>query len=78
MSRKAKEAITAAERMRTFRTRRRNGLRCVRILLHETEIDSLVTKGYLKAERRHNSNAVESAVGRFICYELTPPEEREG
>jgi hypothetical protein len=48
MSSKApKEPLPAAERMRVHRTRRRNGLRCVRILLHETEIDSLIEKGLL-------------------------------
>jgi hypothetical protein len=78
MNSKAKEAITAAERMRRLRTRRSNGLRCVRILLHETEIDTLVIRGYLKETRRHDPNAVESAVGQFICYELAPPEEKEG
>jgi hypothetical protein len=47
MSSKApKGPLPAAERMRVHRTRRRNGLRCVRILLHETEIDSLVEKGF--------------------------------
>ena len=35
------EPVTAAERMRAHRSRRRNGLRCVRLLLHETEIDRL-------------------------------------
>jgi hypothetical protein len=49
MSSKApKEPLPAAERMRVHRTRRSNGLRCVRILLHETEIDSLIEKGFLK------------------------------
>ena len=61
---------SAAERMRLYRVRRRNGLRNVHILLHETEIDSLISKGFLKPERRHNHAAVENAVGAFICSEL--------
>src|SRR5712691_9739731 len=39
--------LTPAERMRLHRKRRRNGLRCMRILLHETEIDALIRKGFL-------------------------------
>ena len=71
MSSKApKEPLPAAERMRAHRKRRRNGLRCVRILLHETEIDSLIEKGILKQERRHDSDAVQDAIDVFICSEL--------
>jgi len=32
--------------MRLHRKRRRNGLRFMRILLHETEIDALIQKGF--------------------------------
>ncbi len=53
----------------------RNGLRCVRVLLHDTEIDSLVRQGYLKQERRHLPAAVEDALGDFICHRLGRPEE---
>jgi len=71
MSSKApKEPLPAAERMRAYRTRRRNGLRCVRILLHETEIDALIEKGFLKQERRHHSDAVQDAIDCFICSAL--------
>jgi hypothetical protein len=61
---------TAAERMRLSRERRRNGLWCVPALLHETEIDSLIHKGFLKPERRHDRTALENAIGRFICSAL--------
>ena len=54
-------AISAQERMRLYRMRRRNGLRSVQVLLHETEIDSLISKGFLKPGRRHNHAAVERA-----------------
>jgi hypothetical protein len=56
--------------MRVSRERRRNGLRCVRVLLHETEIDSLISKGFLKQERRHNPKAVQDAIDGFICFSL--------
>jgi hypothetical protein len=65
---------SAAERMRIHRKRQRNGLQCVRLLLHETEIDGLVRKGLLKRERRRNRSAVETAIAIFICRELGPQE----
>ena len=71
-SRGQREPIAAAERMRVYRTRRRNGLRCVRVLLHETEIDQLVQQGFLKPERRHDHDAVENAMGAFVCGALGP------
>jgi hypothetical protein len=74
---KAKIPVTAAERMRRFRNRRRNGLCSVRVLLHVTEIDGLVQKGFLKPERRHDQDAVESAINSFICYAFAPAEEEE-
>jgi hypothetical protein len=63
---------SAAERMRIHRKRQRNGLQCVRLLLHETEIDGLVRRGLLKRER--DPSAVETAVAVFICRELGPQE----
>jgi hypothetical protein len=69
-SRGTKETVSAAERMRRYRQRRRNGLHCVRVLLHVTEIDALITKGFLKPERRHDPNAVDTALNGFICDAL--------
>jgi hypothetical protein len=77
MSTKPKEPVTAAERMRRLRTRRRNGLRSVRILLHETEIDSLIDRGFLKEKRRHDRDAVQNAIDGFICHALAPPDEKQ-
>jgi len=37
----------------------------VRVLLHLTEIDALVDRGFLKPERRHDQDAVESAILRI-------------
>jgi hypothetical protein len=76
MRTKTKLPVTAAERMRRFRTRRRNGLCSVRVLLHVTEIDALVEKGFLKPERRHDQDAVESAINDFICYVFAPAEDQ--
>ena len=67
-----KLSATPAERMRLYRKRHRNGLRSVRILLHETEIDSLVEKVFLKQDRRASANAVQNAIDLFICDALGP------
>ena len=66
---------SAADRMRMSRKRRRNGLHHIPVLLHETEIDGLVKKGLLRPERRGNRNAVELALGSFLCRELGLPEQ---
>jgi hypothetical protein len=52
----------AAERMRQHRERRRQGLRCLMIELHVTEIEALVGKGLLKAEMRDDLEAVSVAL----------------
>ena len=62
-----KESVSAVERMRVYRQRRRNGLRAIRVLMHETQNEVLITKGFLKQERRRNQNAVDSAVDGFLC-----------
>jgi hypothetical protein len=41
---------TAAERVRLYRKRSGRGLRSIRILLHVTEIEDLVRKGYLRED----------------------------
>ena len=46
-----------AERMRLHRKRRRRGLRHVGILLHVTEIEALVRKGYLQPDQCENTEA---------------------
>ena len=76
MRTKAKEPIAAAERMRRLRARRRNGLRCMRVMLTDTEIDSLVSKGFLNLERRRDRAAIQSAIDGFICHALGPQEDQ--
>lgn len=53
---------TAAERMRLYRKRRRQGLRYVRIPLHVTEVDSLIRMGLLEKEQRHDPERLQTAV----------------
>jgi len=60
----------AAQRMRRLRKRRRNKVRYMRILLHETEIDALIRKGFLEKSHRHNCHAVESAIYDLLSQAL--------
>ena len=56
----------AARRMARCRARRREGLRCVLILLREAEVDVLVQRGRLSNEERANPAAVRKAVHGFL------------
>jgi len=58
----SKESFSAAERMRLYRKRRRQGLQYVRILLHVTDIDDLIREGLLKDEQRQDAEALQAAV----------------
>jgi hypothetical protein len=75
-SSKTRKSISPAERMRRLRARRRNGLRSLRVMLHDTEIDCLVTKGFLKPERRQDHAAIQSAIDDFICHALGPEQDQ--
>jgi hypothetical protein len=55
----------AAERMRRCRQRRRDGLRCYRLELRDSEIEALVRRGLLLASERTNRNAVIKAMYAF-------------
>jgi hypothetical protein len=52
----------AAERMRLYRERRRQGMQYVRIPLHVSEIDDLIRMGRLQEDQRHDAEALQSAV----------------
>ena len=60
----------AAERMRRYRQRQRDGLRCLMIELRETEIDALIRNGLLAAENRHDYDSVQSALYAFLDHAL--------
>ena len=62
----------AAERMRRHRERRREGLRCLWVELHETELDALVRKGLLKPQSRHDENAIADALYAYLERTLVP------
>jgi hypothetical protein len=62
MASKLPASSQAAERMRRYRKRRRNGLRCVRLGLHETEIDAPFKRGLLPEQHRDRMEAIEQAL----------------
>jgi hypothetical protein len=64
------EPSAAAERMRLHRERRRQGLRCLRIELHETEIEILIEKGLLDGEMRNDPGAVCNALYEHLDQSL--------
>jgi hypothetical protein len=67
----ALSSAPAAERMRSFRRRRRQGTRCVRIQLDVTTIDALIRKKHLEPEARNDQKALELAISDFIWDAVT-------
>jgi hypothetical protein len=66
----SKPHSSAAERMRLYRRRRREQLRCVTIQLHELEIEALIRRGWLKAETRNHPAALNDALHGYLGYSL--------
>lgn len=58
--------LGAAARMRRHRERRRDGLRCLRIELRETEIDALIQRGMLKSDARNDAKSIIEALYAFF------------
>jgi hypothetical protein len=52
--------------MRLHRERRRQGLRCLTVQLRETEIDTLIRKGFLNLEMRNDQIAIRDALHSFL------------
>ena len=57
---------TAAERMRSYRQRRRRKWQSVRIEIAAAEIDALVKRGYLDPKNRDDLTAIGEAATAFI------------
>ena len=51
-----------AQRMRRYRKQRRQGLRSVRIPLHETDCDVLIRMGLLTEDQRQDHKALQKAL----------------
>jgi hypothetical protein len=60
----------AAERMRRHRERRREGLRCVTLDVHDGEIDALARRGFLKDDARNDLRSIEMALYKFLEHAL--------
>jgi hypothetical protein len=58
----SRSSTPAAQRMRRYRKQRRQGLRPVRILLDETDIDALIRMRLLKEGQRQDPEALQTAV----------------
>jgi hypothetical protein len=56
--------------MRLYRKRRRQGLQCIRIELHVTDVDSLIRMGLLKEQQRQDPEAVQAAVTGLVYRAL--------
>jgi hypothetical protein len=62
----SRSSSPAAQRMRRYRKQRKQGLRSVRILLDETDIDALIRMRLLKEERRQDAEALQTAVTALL------------
>ena len=56
----------AALRMRRYRERRRDGLRCMTIELRETEICALIREGLLNNDARNDLSSIKRAFYAFL------------
>jgi hypothetical protein len=62
----SRSSSPAAVRMRRYRKQRRRGLRSVRILLDDTDIDALIRMGLLKEHQRQDVEALQTAVTGLV------------
>jgi hypothetical protein len=53
-----------------YRQRRREGMRCVKLLLRVTEVDGLIRLGYLEQELRNDPSAIQVAAETLISDAL--------
>ena len=58
----SRSSSPAALRMRRYRKQRKQGLRSVRVLLGETDIDALIRMRLLKEDQRQDRKALQKAV----------------
>jgi hypothetical protein len=59
--------------MRRHRARRREGMRCLWIELHETELDALIREGLLAPTSRNDENAIADALYGHLERTLVLP-----
>jgi hypothetical protein len=61
---------TTAERMRSYRKRRRQGMLYVRIPLHVTEANALIRMGRVKDDSRTDAEVLQAAVLGLVYQAL--------
>ena len=57
---------SVADRVRSYRRRRRRGLRCVQVQVGRAELDGLIAKGYLLPGNRDDSYTIGLAINGLI------------
>jgi hypothetical protein len=62
----SRSSSPAAQRMRRYRKQQKQGLRSVRILLDETDIDAFIRLGLLKEDHRQDEEALRTAVMSLV------------
>ena len=64
--RPTRSSSPGAQRMRRYRKQRRLGLRSVRILLDQPDIDALIRLKLLKKDQRQDVDALQTAVTGLV------------
>ena len=62
----SRSSSPAAQRMRRYRKQQKQGLRSVRILLDETDVDAFIRLGLLKEDQRQDEEALRTAVMTLV------------
>jgi hypothetical protein len=62
----SRSSSPAAQRMRRYRKQQKQGLRPVRILLDETDVDAFIRLGLLKEDQRQDEEALRTAVMTLV------------
>jgi hypothetical protein len=57
---------SVADRVRSYRRRRRRGLRCIQVQVGRAELDGLVAEGYLLPGNRDDSYTIGLAINTLI------------
>jgi hypothetical protein len=70
MSEIVKGSASAAERNRRYRKRRRRGQRIVRLQIGPTEIEALISKGFIGPGDREDPIAIEFGMSALIDQAL--------
>lgn len=67
----ARSPTPTAERMRLYRRRRRRGIRCLDIAVHESTVEALIRKRLLDPARRGDPDAIREAIHDLLFCSST-------